>query len=140
MNETMAMLAGEGWLSLGTVYSQTAAKGHVYGRERERVYLELIRTLDALLADQDDFGIVVMDGDGSEEAYITAHRQLDLATRSLIEDPGFQHSHRSQWIQMVDLVAYATYQHLLRHDGKRFAWSWYPMLQTRDVLGAPRAV
>jgi hypothetical protein len=104
VDDVKALLADQEWLTLGTVYSRTGARGRDFARERERVYLELIRTLDRLLASQGDHGIVVMDGDGSDDSYITAHRQLDLVTRALIEDPGFQHSHRSQWIQMADLV------------------------------------
>jgi len=140
MDDAMATLAVQGWLGLGTVYSQTTLTGPAYGQERARVYLELIRCLDGQLNTWGDYGIIVMDGDGSDDSYITAHRQLDLKTRALIEDPAFQSSHRSQWVQMADLVAYAGYQHLLQHPAKTFAWPWYPALTSRSVMGGPLAV
>ena len=50
-------------------------------------------------------------------------------------NPVFQHSHRSQWVQLADITAYSVYQHLLRHEGKQFAWGWYSQLAEKDVLG-----
>jgi hypothetical protein len=140
MDDAMATLAAQTWLGLGTAYSHTSLTGPAYGQERARVYLELVKHLDGQLQTWGDHGIIVMDGDGSDESYITAHRQLDLHTRALIEDPAFQSSHRSQWVQMADLVAYAAYQHLLQHPEKKFAWPWYPALQLRYVLGGPFSV
>lgn len=79
-----------------------------------------------------------VDGDGSDPRYFTAHRELKLAGRHIIEDPLFQYSHRSQWVQMADMVAYAAYQHLARYRGKEFAWSWYERhLMPHDVNGGP---
>jgi hypothetical protein len=40
--------------------------------------------------------MIVMDGNGEDPAYYDAHRGLRLARRRIIEDPLFQHSHRSQ--------------------------------------------
>ncbi|MGP9613777.1 DUF3800 domain-containing protein [Brachybacterium sp. AOP42-B2-9] len=54
-------------------------------------------------------GLLVMDGDGTDTSYIAAHHELPIATRSLLEDPGSQHSSRSQWVQIADLIAYAAY-------------------------------
>lgn len=81
-----------------------------------------------------------MDGDGTDNSYTAAHGRLNLATRSLVEDPMFRHSPGSQWVQLADATAYAAYQHLLRHETKRFAWGRYPALQMRDVLGEPQRV
>lgn len=72
-----------------------------------------------------------MDGDGTDTSYISAHRELPIATRSLIEDPAFQHSSRSQWVQIADLIAYASYQSLIRIEEKKFAWEWYSSLDAR---------
>jgi hypothetical protein len=137
MNDVIATLAAQPWLRIGTADSHTSLTGTAYHQERSRVYLELIKALDGWLAGRGDYGIVVMDGNGSDESYITAHRQLDLATRALIEDPAFQSSHRSQWVQIADIVAYAGYQHVLQHPDKRFAWPWYPALAARAVMTDP---
>lgn len=128
-------------LQVATVYRRTAARRRSYYAERTDVYAELVRLIDTRLASAGDLGILIMDGDGSDPSYVSAHRNLKLATRAIIEDPVFQHSHASQWVQMADLVAYVTYQHLLRHPGKQFAWPWYSQhLQRRDALGAPQLV
>jgi len=88
-----------------------------------------------------EHGLIFMDGDGTSTNYYAAHRGLKLAHRNIIEDPLFQQSHRSQWVQMADLVAWTGYQSLLRHPGKRFAWSWYEeCLGICDVNGGPLAL
>jgi hypothetical protein len=97
------------------------------------VYQELVLFLDARLLRADELGMLVMDGDGTDGSYCSAHRALPLATRSLIEDPGFQHSRRSQWVQIADLVAYASYQHLARLPETRFAWNWHATLGDRSL-------
>lgn len=139
MADAMTLLAEQDWLSIGTVFTRVDDCRH-YGTERQRAYVETVAMLDRRLRAADEFGIVVMDGDGTDESYLAAHRQLPLAGRRLIEDPSFQHSHRSQWIQMADLVAYAAYQHILGHPGKRFAWPWYRQLAPRDALTGPQRV
>ena len=70
----------------------------------------------------------VMDGDGTDASYLSAHRGLAVRRRSLIEDPFFQHSARSQWVQIADLVAYAGYQSVAQLPQKKFTWHWYPSL------------
>lgn len=140
MNDAMAFLASSAWLSVGTVYSHTNLRRRLFSAERTRVYMELVRMLDERLTAEGELGMLFMDGDGSDDSYLSAHRSLPLASRSLIEDPAFQHSHRSQLVQLADLTAYAGYQHLLHHDKKRFAWPWYPTLSQRDALGGPQPV
>lgn len=119
------------WLHGGTVYSSTKLRREAFASERARVYAELVQHLDRRLEDAGEWGFLVMDGDGSDGSYITAHRQLPIATRSLIEDPAFQHSYRSQWVQLADLTAYAAYQSLARVAEKKFAWDWYTTLADR---------
>jgi hypothetical protein len=122
------------WLSVGTVYSHTELKRDDFARERARVYQELIQMLDRRLQADGELGLLVMDGDGTDSSYYAAHRALQLETRALIEDPGFQHSHRSQWVQIADLVAYSSYQSLVRLPEKEFAWGWSESLAQR-ILG-----
>lgn len=125
-------------LKLGTVYSQTPARGQAYQRERERVYADFIQHLDTRLDQAAELGMVFMDGDGTDGGYYNAHRGLKLAHRRVIEDPLFQVAHRSQLVQMADIVAWTTYQSLLRHPGKQFAWGWYAQyLKTSDINGGP---
>jgi Protein of unknown function (DUF3800) len=85
--------------------------------------------------------MIFMDGDGSDQGYYSAHRALKLADRHVIEDPLFQVSHRSQWVQMADLVAWSAYQALQRSPDRRFAWNWYDdYLAAHDANGGPVAL
>lgn len=131
LDEAFAWFASWEWLSVGSVYSQTSLRRDAFGRERSRVYNRLVHHLDAQLSTAGEWGTLVMDGDGTDTSYISAHRELPIATRSLLEDPAFQHSSRSQWVQIADLVAYAAYQSLAQIEAKRFAWSWYSKLGAR---------
>ncbi len=80
---------------------QRDTSGRLRGAKAE-AYARLVRYLDARLTAAGDHGLLIMDGDGSDPTYRTAHRQhLKLATRSLSEDPLFQHSYHSQWVHMA---------------------------------------
>ncbi|NMM92395.1 hypothetical protein B2J88_50585 [Rhodococcus sp. SRB_17] len=128
-------------LTLGTAYRRTTALGPKYHAERVDVYRKLIDHLDDRLASSGELGMIFMDGNGTDQTYQKAHRELKLANRSIIEDPMFQGAHNSQWIQMADIVAYASYQHLLRHEAKKFAWSWYDdYLKGSDHNNGPIAI
>jgi len=140
MDECVNFLAERSWVGMGTVYSKTTFRGVPFAKERARVYQELVKLIDGRLLSAGEFGLLVMDGDGTDDSYISAHRSLPLQTRCLIEDPIFQNSHRSQWVQLADITAYSAYQHLLQHESKRFAWPWYPRLSVQDVLGEPQEV
>ena len=139
--ESLAFLGAGPALSVGSTYRRTDARGREYRAQRIAVYERLVALLDERLNADGDLGIVIMDGDGRDPSYASVHRRLKLAHRSIIEDPVFAHSTASQWVQMADLVAWTTYQHLLRREGKEFAWPWYQKyLSDSDVLGAPRQV
>jgi hypothetical protein len=139
--ELLATIGSCAQLRVGTVYRRTTAHGHGYHVEREDLYERLIQHLDARLAVDDELGMVFMDGDGTAAGYYTAHRGLKLAHRRVIEDPLFQASHRSQWIQMADLVAYTAYQALLQHPAKTFVSGWYDQyVRTSDANGGPLAL
>lgn len=123
---TIAVLPG---VSTGAVFRDT--KGTGYPDAKAALYADLVTMIDVRLVDTGRHGFVIMDGDGTDSSYRQAHRGLRLATRNLIEDPFFQGSHLSQWVQVADLVAYAAYQSVLRAPGKEVMWDWYP-----DLLGA----
>ncbi|WP_375433371.1 DUF3800 domain-containing protein [uncultured Friedmanniella sp.] len=139
--DALDVVAATPCLSVGAVHRHTEERRKSYRREQADLYRRLVGRLDDRLTAAGDIGIIVMDGDGTDESYVTAHRELKLATRSIIEDPLFQNSHRNQWVQIADLVAYTAYQSLLRAPAKRFAWDWYAdHLATTDPEGGPQAL
>lgn len=139
--EALRVVGSTPCLSVGTVYRRTTARRRAFHTQRTEVYEQLVHLIDGRLITDGDLGILIMDGDGSDPSYVSAHRSLKLSTRAIIEDPVFQHSHVSQWVQIADLVAWVTYQHLLRHPGKRHVWDWYQTyLERCDVYAKPRAV
>jgi hypothetical protein len=141
MQRALAAIGDAGDLRVRTVYRLTAARGSSYQAEREALYAAFIEHLDVRLELAGELGMVVMDGDGTASGYYNAHRALKLAKRRIIEDPFFQTSHRSQWVQMADLAAWTAYQALLRHPTKQFAWGWYDRhLSGADVNGGPVAL
>lgn len=139
-DDAFARLARGPHLEVGAVYSRTTKRRGDYRAEKMRVYAELVALLDARCAHDGALGIIVMDGDGTDQGYAQAHRALRLSRRSIIEDPLFQHSNRSHWLQMADMIAYAAYQEVLAEPAKAFAHHWFPMLRGVDVLGGPRQV
>lgn len=128
---TLAELPG---LSVGAAFQCGTGSGH--HQVKADTYARLVRHLDARLTAAGDLGFVIMDGDGTDPIYRTAHRDLKLATRSLIEDPMFQHSHHSQWVQMADLVAYSAFVRLARIAAKPHTWRWWELLAPSAVTGA----
>jgi hypothetical protein len=141
MSAALSAIGGCPVLRVGTVYRRTRERGSAYQAQREQVYDALVAHLDTRLGAAGEFGMIVMDGDGSVTRYCNAHRALKLDHRNIIEDPLFLPAHRSAWVQMADLVAWTAYQSLLRHPGKRFAWLWYDQhMLARDVNGGPMAL
>ena len=128
-------------IKIGTVYRRTSDRGKKYARHRTEVYGKLISHLDGRLIADDHYGQIFMDGDGSDRTYHQAHRSLPLATRRILEDPIYQGSHLSQWVQMADIVAWTTYQSILQYPGKEEPARWYGAhLRGRDINGGPVAV
>ncbi|QGK71418.1 DUF3800 domain-containing protein [Allosaccharopolyspora coralli] len=130
MGQALRVLAWLPGLSVGAVYRPTPP-GTKYYLSKAHAYAELIRRLDARLGADHEHGLLIMDGDGTDPTYRLAHRELKLDTRQLIEDPLFEGSHHSQWVQMADLVAYTAYMHLARIPTKERTWGWW-----RDFLAA----
>ncbi|WP_086822021.1 DUF3800 domain-containing protein [Allokutzneria sp. NRRL B-24872] len=122
---TIAALPG---VRVGAVFRET--KGTNFTKAKADLYSDLITMLDERLHTAGELGMVFMDGDGTDPAYRLAHRGLKLDTRCLLEDPSFQGSHTSQWVQQADLIAYAAFMTVLRADSKRVMWQWYP-----NILG-----
>ncbi|MEU6261727.1 DUF3800 domain-containing protein [Saccharopolyspora shandongensis] len=120
-------------LRAGAVFQRD--DGRDFRALKSDTYARLVRWLDAKLTADGDHGLVIMDGNGTDPGYRVAHRDLKLATRSLIEDPLFQGSHHSQWVQIADLVAYSAYMRLARIPNKAFSWDWYDLLAPVAVTG-----
>ncbi|GAB3019510.1 hypothetical protein MBOU_24880 [Mycobacterium bourgelatii] len=112
-------------LRVGAVYSQTTKQSKAYAAHKAGCYAETVAMIDRQLIANDAYGLINMDGTPTNQSYYDAHRDLKLATRRVIEDPLFHDSHRSQLVQMADLVAYTTYLHLARHKGNKYGWNWY---------------
>ncbi len=75
--------------------------------------------------------------DGRDDSsYRSGHRQLEIKSRRIIEDPLMQSSRHSQPIQMADLVAHAAFQHLHEDPERRFMWDWYPELLADSFFAA----
>lgn len=133
----LRVIAGCDALTVGAAYRRFTKPTHL-GIARAGLYRRVLATLDGELVDADSVGLVFVDGDGSDPAYRAAHRSLDHRSRRIIEDPMFQASHRSQWMQMADLVAYAAYQSLLKDPSRQFCWNWYDeYLRTSDPRAGP---
>ncbi|MFC8013096.1 DUF3800 domain-containing protein [Streptomyces cinereoruber] len=109
----------------GATYRQTASKGSSYAAERTAVYEATLQHIEQQLAADDDHGIIVMDGDGSDPSYQREHRKLKLISRRIVEDPWFSGSDTNQPVQVADLLAYTAYQTVLKHPGKGFMWQWW---------------
>lgn len=133
LDETFDRFARWHWMRVGTLCAAQSTRRENYRSTRQRAYASLVKELDSSLARDGEWGILIMDGDGTDTSYVSAHRELPLARRSLLEDPAFQSSARSQWVQVADLVAYAGYQSILRIPEKEFAWSWYETLSPRGA-------
>jgi Protein of unknown function (DUF3800) len=134
----LAHLAATPGVRIGAAYRRTTARRHAYARHRRDVYQLLAAHLDVRLAAHDEHGLVFNDGDGTDPSYAAAHRNLTLGPRRLIEDPQYPGSASNWWLQLADLVAWTTFQHLHRAPNRRFAWPWYDTyLASVDVNDAP---
>jgi hypothetical protein len=141
ITQSLAVIGSTPALRVGTVHRHTTARRAAFHQEQAAVYEALVASLDRRLGAARALGMIVMDGNGEDPAYYDAHRGLKLAHRRIIEDPLFQHSHRSQWVQMADLTAWTAYQALARQPGKQFAWDWYDRhLRPADVNGGPTSI
>lgn len=125
-------------IEIGVAYVRSSKTGPSIGEDRRRAYTQLVRLWDQQLAHHKEYGIVGMDGDGTDPIYYQAHRALPLESRKVIEDPMFHSSRKSQWTQMADVIAWSGFTHLHRHEANEFAWDWYDMyLRALNPMGDP---
>jgi len=123
-------------LTVGAVYRRGAPE--CFQATKSDAYRALVSRFEVELAAQDSHGLVFMDGDGSDASYRTAHRELKLRDRRVIEDAIHLDSSTSQLMQMADLVAWSAATAIEKHDRSEFAWSWYgDYLAERDPNREP---
>lgn len=110
-------------MTVGAVYRRLDA--HPSQSSKVQLYRDLVRVWEAELAERREFAMLFMDGNGTDHSYRTAHRQLKLDARRIIEDPVMTDSTSSHLVQMADLVAWCAYVAVERPRRHEFAWSWY---------------
>ncbi len=93
------------------------------GDRHKPPYRALMNLIDLRLREADDHGLVVLDGEGGELR--TMHRELDIATRRIVEDPWMRDARESQWPQVADFVAHTAFQAIVRAPSRAFMWEWY---------------
>jgi hypothetical protein len=95
----------------------------VLGGHRKPAYRALMGWIDRRLREADDYGLIVVDGESGELR--TMHRELDIATRRIVEDPWMRDARESQWPQVADFVAHTAFQAIVRTPSRAFMWEWY---------------
>ncbi len=93
------------------------------GDRRKPPYRALMNWIDWRLRETDDYGLIVLDGESGELR--TMHRELDIATRRIVEDPWMRGARESQWPQVADFVAHTAFQAVVRAPNRAFLWEWY---------------
>ncbi|MFF5230220.1 DUF3800 domain-containing protein [Dactylosporangium sp. NPDC000521] len=133
--DAIATLPG---ITIGTAYRRTTARGRAFEADKQSLYQRLTATLNTALDDEDAYGTVVMDGDGTNTGYTQGHRSLPRQGRRLIEDPFFRHASASQWVQIADFAAWSAYRSLNATERRARTASWYEQILGRlDVNGGP---
>ncbi|MFJ3036016.1 DUF3800 domain-containing protein [Curtobacterium pusillum] len=123
-------------LSIGSAFRRL--EPHPTQAEKVRFYRDLVREWETELDRSREFAMLFMDGNGLDHSYRTAHRQLRLDSRRIIEDPLMIDSTSSHFVQMADLIAWCAYVAVEQPNRHEFAWPWYEeYLAVRDPRRAP---
>jgi hypothetical protein len=93
------------------------------GDRRKPPYRALMRQIDQFLREADDHGLIILDGESGELR--TMHRELDISSRRIVEDPWMRNARESQWPQVADFVAHTAFQAIVRAPNRAFLWEWY---------------
>lgn len=89
------------------------------GVDRHELYGRLVDWLDAWLAEQDERGVIFLDGGDPGARYRRQHRdRLPIGSRRVLEDPQPMTSSHSQLVQMADWCAHSAYRYLRADQGK----------------------
>lgn len=97
------------------------------GPVKAEAYQALVQAVEAVLAEDGDWGLMVVDGapENPDPHVRQAHRDLEIHSRRILEDGWVQNAHDSQFIQMADLVAHCLYQAHAAQPAREFMWDWY---------------
>ncbi len=126
--------------ALGTISAMPEVKVvtvAAVGDQRKPAYRVLMYWIEELLRAGEDWGLVVIDGDNPELR--TMHRELDIATRRIVEDPWKRDARESQWPQIADFVAHAAFQSIVRRKSRAFMWEWYEQQLGNVIVRDPSA-
>ncbi|MEW2491782.1 DUF3800 domain-containing protein [Streptomyces sp. NPDC048411] len=96
-----------------------------YGRDRPALYAALLHQLNRELATSGTYGVVIVDGDGTESALRRAHRALPDEGRHIIGDPVFRPARDLDLLQAADMLAYSAYQSIAKRPSRAFMWHWF---------------
>ncbi|MFF7454825.1 hypothetical protein [Kitasatospora sp. NPDC008115] len=107
-------------LTVGAVYSQQSIRS---SQLRADTFAGTLRRIDAQLSAVGEYGRLVIDGDGTDPMYEAVLADVRPAR---IVGLGFAPAHESQFLQFVDLVAYAAFQWVMRAPKRTFMHYWYP--------------
>ena len=123
-------------MTVGAVFRRV--QPHPPQAQKISFYRDLVRVWEHELAKTGEFAMLFMDGNGTDHSYQTAHRQLELDVRRIIEDPLTIDSSSSHLVQMADLAAWCAYVAVEQPQRHEFAWSWYEdHLALRDPCRRP---
>ena len=123
--ETIARLPGVG---VRAAYRRTSD----YARDRPAVFAELLTRIDSELAAERAYGVMVVDGDGSEHALRRAHQVLPTHGPRMLRDPLFLSAQSTPLLQAADLLAYSTYQTIADQENRQFMHGWSRILPWGD--------
>lgn len=106
---------------------------------KNQLYIRFLLEAQQKLSSDDAFGLVFIDGDGSDKSFRAAHRAMESPDRSIVEDAIHLTSSDSYFIQMADLVAWTALASIERSPRNEFASGWYETyLAERDPRRKPQ--
>jgi hypothetical protein len=116
--ETVAGIPG---VRVTAVYRETDD----YGRDRPALQRAWLARVNTELAASDEYGVVIVDGDGTETALIDAYHDLPERNRRIKGVPLFESARINYFLQAADLLAYAAYQSVAKRPERAFMWDWF---------------
>ncbi|MFI2609891.1 DUF3800 domain-containing protein [Kitasatospora sp. NPDC018619] len=115
-------------VTVSVVYRFTEA----YKHGRPALFEAFMAKINARLAAAGEYGVVIVDGNGTDATLRTGLRRIppaDLRIRELRFTPAREHD----LLQAADLVAYAAYQDVAKREERRFMWGWSALALRADA-------
>ncbi|MBL1091993.1 MULTISPECIES: hypothetical protein [Streptomyces] len=116
--ETVAAVPGA---RVTAVYRETDD----YGRDRPALQRAWLTRVNADLAAADEYGVVIVDGDGTDTCLVDAYHALPERDRRIVGVPLFESARINYFLQAADLLAYAAYQSVAKRPEREFLWDWF---------------